>query len=529
MSKYEVQYLEDIPIQDSKSVEDGPGNLQQGVHRGLHARHVQMIAMGGTIGTGLFLASGGNIFTAGPLGALIAYVAIGFMVFCVMTCLGEMTTFLPVSGSFNHYAARFVDPAFGFALGWNYWFSWSCAIATELSAASLIIGYWNSSVLPSWAWCLVFLVFLFLLNIVGVRVYGEAEYWFAIIKVITVIVFIIIAILVDAGAVGSQGPIGFRYYSDPGPFVGGFQGTVSVLLSAGFAFQGTELVGITAGESKNPRKTVPRAIRNVFWRILLFYVIAIFLEGLVLPSNDPLLLNTASDVRTAPFTLVFSKAGISVGASLVNAVILTSVLSAGNSAMYASSRVMMALAREGKAPSFLGYTNKQGVPILSLCFSCVIACVCLVAALVGDGQAFSWLMDITGVAGFISWMGIGASHFRFRKAYVAQGRRLEDLPYRAVWYPFSPLFAVGLCVLIILVQGYVNFTDGFNAVGFVASYIGIVPFVFAYVGYKLIVRPKVVGPLEADFDTGRIIRYEEEDEVDPNADKWWMKLYNIIA
>ncbi|KAI8146777.1 amino acid permease/ SLC12A domain-containing protein [Fennellomyces sp. T-0311] len=505
-----------------------PETTMQGTKRGLSARHIQMISLGGAIGTGLFLSSGQNIATAGPAGALIAYCVIGFMVYCIMTCLGEMATFLPVSGSFNHYATRFIDPSLGFALGWNYWFSWAVTIATELSAAATIINWWQP-VMSDAAWSAIFLVLIIAINMVGVRIYGELEYWFALIKILIVLVFIIIAICVSTGGLGGE-VIGFKYWNDPGAFVGGGEGTISVLLTAGFSFQGTEIVGITAGEAKNPTKTVPRAIRNTFWRIVFFYIVTIFLLGITLPSTNPDLLNNDESAGTAAFTLVFKLAGIEAGAHVINAIILTSVLSAANSALYTCSRTLLGLGHDGNAPAFLSRTNRYGSPWVAVLISSIVGFCCVFASIYSASAAFNWFLSITAVSGFISWWGIAFVHLRFRRAYVHQGRRVEDLPYRAFIYPYSAIFACVLCILIILGQGYTAFTPHFDGVLFVTNYIGIVPAIVCYVVYKLIRRTRIVPLDEVDFDTGRVTRMDmERDEAEEGKVPWYKKIFNFIA
>ncbi|KAL0077878.1 amino acid permease/ SLC12A domain-containing protein [Phycomyces blakesleeanus] len=497
--------------------------------RGLDARHIQMISLGGAIGTGLFLNSGQNIAAAGPAGALIAYCVVGFMVFCIMTCLGEMATFLPVSGSFNHYASRFVDPALGFALGWNYWFSWGVTIATELSASATIINWWKP-IMPDAAWSVIFLVMIVAINLVGVRVYGELEYWFALLKILIVFVFVIIAICVTSGGLGDK-VIGFSYWKDPGAFVDGGVGTISVLLSAGFSFLGTEIVGVTAAEAKNPSKTVPKAIRNTFWRIIFFYIVTIFLLGLCIPNNDPNLINDADDPATASFTLVFILGGIDAGAHVINAIVLSSVLSAANSSLYTCARTLMALARDGHAPLFLARTNRYGAPHYAVFISSIIGFACVFASIYSASAAFLWFLSITAVTGFIGWCGISFVQLRFRMAYVKQGRDIADLPYRCWLYPFSPIFSGVLCLLIILGQGYTAFTPKFDGTQFVINYIGILPVIFCYVIYKFIRKTKVVPLDEVDFDTGRVDRTEEDDEEEQKegAKPWYLKIMHFFA
>ena len=204
-------------------------------------------------------------------------------------------------------------------------------------------------------------------------------------------------------------------------------------MAAGFSFQGTELLGIASGESEDPTKTIPRAVKQVFWRILLFYVLAIAVIGLLIPYTNGNLAN--GDVSVSPFTLVFQKAGIAFAASVMNAIILTAVLSAGNSGMYASTRMLWDLARQGKAPKFLGKLDSRGVPVNALLVTSLVGCVAFLASLFGDGTVYVWLLNASGMSGFIAWLGIAICHYRFRRAYVAQGRDLAKLPYKSKFYP----------------------------------------------------------------------------------------------
>ena len=246
---------------------------------------MNMIAIGGAIGTGLFVASGATIADAGPGGALVAYGAIGLMVFLLMQSLGEMATYSPVSGAFAHYARTYVSPSFGFATGWNYWFNWAITVAAELVAAALVMKFWFPST-PGWVWSAIFLALLFSLNIASVKGYGEGEFWFALIKVVAVIVFLGIGVLMIAGILGGKSPGFSNWTHGEAPFKAGFLGILNVFMIAGFSFQGTELVGVAAGESRNPDKDIPRAIRSVFIRIMLFYIGAIAVIGFLIQCNQ---------------------------------------------------------------------------------------------------------------------------------------------------------------------------------------------------------------------------------------------------
>ncbi|EEO7553810.1 amino acid permease [Listeria monocytogenes] len=476
------------------------------IRRDLKTRHLSMIAIGGSIGTGLFLASGNAIHTAGPGGALVAYVAIGIMVYFLMTSLGEMATYMPVSGSFSTYASRFVDPAFGFALGWNYWFNWAITLAVDISTAAIIVQFWLPNT-PAWLWSAIFLILIFGLNALSVKAYGESEYWFSIIKVATVIIFLIVGVLTIVGILGGE-VIGFsNFTTGDAPFKGGFFAILGTFLIAGFSFQGTEMVGIAAGESATPETSVPKAIKQVFWRILLFYIFAIFIIGMIIPYTNPNLLSAeATDVAISPFTLVFEKAGLAFAASVMNAVILTSVLSAGNSGLYASTRMLWAMARDKKAPKFLGKVNRRGIPMAALIVTTIVGAMTFITTLTENGTViYTWLLSASGLTGFIAWVGIAISHYRFRKAFIKQGHDLSELKYKAKFFPFGPILALVLCILVIVGQDYAAFLKPeftnpawWQKIGI--SYSGLPIFLVFWLSFKFTNKTKVIPLEDCKFD-----------------------------
>ncbi|MBV8046833.1 MAG: amino acid permease [Paludibacterium sp.] len=487
-----------------------------GLRRELQSRHLSMIAIGGSIGTGLFLASGATVASAGPGGALLAYGVVGLMVYFLMTSLGEMAAYMPVSGSFQVYGSSFVDPAFGFALGWNYWYSWAVTIAVELAAASIIMHYWFP-VTPGWVWSALFLGIIVALNYFSVKGFGEAEYWCSLLKVITIIIFIILGLLMIVGIM--TGPVfhglhaGLQIFTLNGSsFVGGFPAFISVSMIVGFAFQGTELIGVAAGEADNPKATIPRAVRQIFWRILMFYMLSILVVGMILPYNDPSLLkNGMEDVGASPFTLVFQRAGLAFAASLINAAILSAVLSTGNSGMYASTRMLYTMAHNGMAPKAFGKLSKSGVPRNALYVTTVIAGLCFLTSLFNNNDVYLWLLNSAGMTGFIAWLGIAVCHYRFRKGLVAQGIELKDLPYRALWFPLGPIFAFTLCMLIMLGQDYTAFTGTkIDWNGIIATYVGIPLFVLFWLGYKFKHRTRVVPLSDIDYQGGRLMAEVQE-------------------
>lgn len=340
---------------------------------------------------------------------------------------------------------------------------------------------------------------IFFLNYLSVKGYGEGEYWFSFIKVSAVIIFIIVGLLMIFGIMGGE-VIGFKNFTlDDAPFSGGFLGVFIVFVAAGFSFQGTEIVGVAAGESEDPAKNVPKAIKSVFWRILLFYVLAIAIIGLIVPYTNPNL--QSDDVMVSPFTLVFKKAGLAFAASLMNAVILTAVLSAGNSSLYAATRMLFSMAKEGQAPKIFAKLNKRGVPVAATILTCVIGMLAFFSSIFGDGIVYIWLMNSIGITGFIFWLGISVSHYRFRKAFLAQGHSLDELPYRAKWYPFGPIFAILIGLIVILAQNFQAFlADKIDWGSVVAAYMGIPLFLILWFGYKFIKKTKVVPLEECEFD-----------------------------
>ncbi|WP_371863478.1 amino acid permease [Lacticaseibacillus zhaodongensis] len=461
-----------------------------------------MITLGGSIGTGLFVASGSAISTAGPGGAILAYAGIGIMVYFLMTSLGEMATFMPVSGSFAEYASRFVDPAAGFALGWNYWLNWAITLAVDVSTTAIVMHFWLPNV-PGWIFSLGFLALIFLINITSVKAFGETEYWLSMVKVLTVIVFLIVGVLTIVGVLGGGPAIGLRNYQiGDAPFHNGLPATLSVFVVAGFSFQGTELIGITAGESATPEKSIPKAIKEVFWRILLFYILAIAVIAAIIPYMSPNLLGaSASDVAISPFTLVFRRIGLAGAASLMNAVILTSVISSANSGMYASTRMLWAMGGTGFAPRIFSKTSDRGIPLPALLLTSFVGALTFLTSILGP-HVYELLVTASGLTGFIAWLGIAVSHYRFRRAFIAQGHHVKELVYHAKWFPFGPLLAIVMGVIVILGQGFASVAH-FSWERLLISYASIPLFVGLYLYYKIKHKTHLIKLQDVDLSKHR--------------------------
>lgn len=461
-----------------------PATTSGEMHRSLKTRHLTMIALGGSIGTGFLIASGSAIATAGPGGALLVYALMGVMVYFLMTSLGEMATFRPTTGSFVQYSTDYVDPALGFAMGWNYWFNWTITITVDAVSCGVVLNFWLPHV-PSWVFTLGVFILITIINWLSVRSYGEMEYWLSLIKIVTIGLFIVIGLAIIIGIMGGHSAVGLHNFTyKQAPFVGGFPGLFAVFLVAGMSFQGTEMVGITAGESADPGHAVPKAIQSTFWRILVFYLLSIFVMACLLPYTDKNLLSqNVQDVAMSPFTIVFRRAGLAAAASVMNAVIFTALLSAANSGLYASTRMLYTQAKEGYAWRIFGYVNKRGIPIYAMVGTLAVSLLVFLTQFLGPA-AYSYLIAASGLSGFIAWLGIAVAHYRFRRAFLKQGHQLSELKYRALLFPFGPLFAFGLCLIAVAGQNVDAFIH-WNWESILITYMSVPLFLILFIYYKV--------------------------------------------
>ncbi|KAJ5247319.1 General amino-acid permease GAP2 [Penicillium chermesinum] len=513
------------------------------LQRRLKGRHLQMIAIGGSIGSGLFVGSGAVLSTGGPAALLIAYCLIGIMLFCTVHALGELAVVFPVAGSFSHYSTRFIDPAWGFAMGWNYAMQWLVVLPLEIVAASITIGYWHPHVSNA-VWVTIFWLVIVAINLFGVKGYGEAEFVFAIIKVTAVIGFIILGIILDCGGGPQGGYIGGKFWHDPGAFHNGFKGVCSVFVNAAFAFAGTELVGLAAAETANPRKSLPSAIKQVFWRIALFYVVSLLLVGLLVPYNTPQLLNASSsapDANTSPFVIAIKNAGISGLPSVMNVVIMISVLSVGNSSIYGSSRTLAALADQGQAPRFLAYIDRKGRPIWGIFVASVLGLLSYLAVSSKEGDVLGWMMAISGLSSVFTWGSVCMCHIRFRRAWSLQGHSLNELAFKSavgVWgswvgFIFNCLVLVAQFWVGFAPVGYAEMSAGELVESFFNAYISAPIVLLFYIPYKLWFRTKFIRAKDMDLTTGRRdidLAYLIEQEKAEQAE-WptWKKIYKFFC
>ncbi|KDE08980.1 hypothetical protein MVLG_00703 [Microbotryum lychnidis-dioicae p1A1 Lamole] len=420
-------------------------------------RHLTMIAVGGSIGTGLFIGSGQALRNGGPAGILIAWSLIGIMMINVTQCLGELAILYPISGGFYTLAVRFLDPGFGMALGYNYLFQWAVVLPLEITAAGITVQYWNESV-PIAAWITIFWFAIIFVNIFGTLGFAEEEFWSSCLKLTVVVIFVIIGIVLNVGAGPSGGEyttyLGGDLWRSPGAFANGFKGVCAVFVTAAFSFAGTELVGLAATETPNPRQTMPGAVKGTFWRITVIYLSSLLIIGLNIPYNDERLLG-GSGAGTSPFVIMVDRAGIRGLNHLINATICISVLSIGLSCVYAGSRVLTALAETGYAPRVFAYVDRSGRPLWSVLFVLAFGPIAYVNVSGSGDVIFEWLLALSGLSTLFTWGSICLCHIRFRRAWKVQGHSVEELPFKAAGGVYGSWFGLILVILVLIAQFYV--------------------------------------------------------------------------
>ncbi|EGW34892.1 dicarboxylic amino acid permease [Spathaspora passalidarum NRRL Y-27907] len=532
LSRHTVDY--DLYVEKSN-----PSGIQLSdghqLRQALDSRHVTMIAIGGALGTGLLIGTGSALKAAGPGAILVAYSTIGFCVFMVMSGLGEVATFVPLNG-FANYCQRYVDDALGFACGYVYLFKYLVLPANQLVAGSLTVQYWVSrDKLNPGVWITIFLVIILAVNLLGVRFFGEIEFWLSTLKVLTCLGLILLLWIIALGGGPTHDRIGFRYWKDPGAFLkyadsskglviegskGRFVAFVSVLVTAVFAYLGTELVGITFSETRNPRRSIPRAIKLTFYRILVFYILSIFWLGMCVSPKDPLLLSASGNTASAsPFVIAIKNAKIGGLDHVINACILLFVLSAANSDMYVCSRTVYSLAVAGYAPKFFTKTNKLGVPYYGILLSFLFTLLAYMTVSEGSAEVFTYFVNVVSLTGLIAWSCILVIHIRFMQACKAQGiDRNKDLAYKSPLQPYGSYVALAICVLVIFIKNFTVFLGKpFTYKNFITGYIVLPVFLIMYFGYKFWYKTSIIKLHEVDLETYRDVvdaefeKYEAEE------------------
>jgi len=435
--------------------------------RGLQGRHIQLIAIGGTIGVGLFLGSAKAIHNAGP-GLLLSYALGGVAVFFIMRALGELLTYRPVAGSFASYAAEFISPFTGYLTGWTYWFTWVVTGMAELTAIGIYVHYWLPDT-PQWIPALVALFVLYGANLLAVRVYGELEFWFALIKVATIVSLIgagLAVIFFNIGDLGQTASFS-NLWSHGGFLPFGMMGVILTLQIVMFAYTGVELIGVTAGEAQNPSEVLPRATNNVIYRILIFYIGALVVIMALVPWNQ-------LSPTMSPFVYVFEKIGVPAAAAVINLVVITAAASSCNGGIFSTGRMLYTLGQNGHAPAALGKLNARHVPAAGIHLSAFVMLLGVGLNYLVPEEAFSWITSVAVTGSLWTWIVIMFSHVKYRQA-VAEGRA-QAVSYRM---PGAPIANWVVIVFLLAVTAGLALDKGTR----VALYVAPVWFGLLAVGY----------------------------------------------
>ncbi|ORY59649.1 amino acid permease/ SLC12A domain-containing protein [Pseudomassariella vexata] len=510
------------------------------LQRGLKSRHIQFMALGGAIGTGLFVGSGAILALVGPAPLWLGYLSMMAVVWVVMNDLGEMATYLPLKGiSIPYFVHRFLDPSLAFASGWNYWYAYAILVAAEATAGGILLDYWETPV-PVAAWITIILVVILILNIIAVEVFGEAEFWFASIKLITIAGLIILGIVLMAGGGPQHEALGFRYWNNPGAFneymttgaTGRFLAYWTAFVRAGFAFiTSPELIALAAGETVAPRRNIPKAARRFVWRLAIFYGLSSLVLGCIVPSTNPQLLSETSDASASPWVIAIQHAGIGGLNHVINFAILTSAWSAGNAFLYSGSRVLYSMSLSGQAPPWFAHTTKNGVPYRAVLITWAIGLLSYLNVSNNGAVVFAWFSNISTISGFIAWIVVLTTYLRFRSAMDSRGL-LPSLPFRTPLQPYATYVVLFLISLLTLTNGFqVFFPSQWSVSDFLAAYITIPIFLALYLGHKAFHRTPLARRLEdIDVTTGvkEMDELEAMDEI-PVAKNVWEKIWFWIA
>lgn len=479
----------------------------------LFSRHLFMISVGSAIGMGLWLGTGSSIHRGGPVGMFLGYLITGSVAWALNMSIGELATLYPVPSAFPRWSAQFIDPSIAVTVGWMHWFGNMIGASNELVGLATVMKFWVPNISPG-VWITVYFVVLVFVHVFAVRLFAEVESVMTGVKFIWVIIAIIIMIVISAGGAPTGDAIGFRYWNKE-PFNGhGFKGFLSVLPTCVFALAGIEIIGLVASECKSPRKSIPKAVKSIWLRIGLFYILGSFVVTIVMdPNNDQLL--GGSGVNASPFVIAAKNSGLPKFADAMNAIILISVFSSGSATFYGCPRILLGLVHLKMAPSIFGRVDRKGRPYVGYVFSGVLTGGLAYLNLSNSGATvFGWFSNLSSLVALLLWSVIFISNIRMRKAWKIQGRDLSELPWKSAVVPWTAWYGLFWSILIVIIEFYLAvwpWHDKSSAKAFFANYISVILMAVIYAIAKIFFfRGPFLIPLnEIDLDDGRAI-YDEE-------------------
>lgn len=526
-----------VPYDETVGVVEARGNTDA-LQRHLGNRQIQMIAIGGSIGTALFVSIGNGLMDGGPGSLLIAFALYSALLGLVNNCMAEMAVYMPVSGSFIRFAGKWVDEAFGFMTGWNFFLYEATMIPFEISAINLVLTFWRDDV-PVAAVCAACIVLYALINIFAVKFYGEAEFWLSSGKFLLIIIVFCFTFVTMCGGNPQHDAFGFRYWANPGSFaehihtgsLGRFQGFLGALWSAAFTIVGPEYLAMVAGEAQRPRTYLKQAFKTVYWRFGIFFIGGALAVGIILPYTDPTL-NSGDGEGTAaasPYVIAMRNMQVSVLPHIVNALLVTSIFSAGNAYVYCAMRSLYGMALEGQAPRFLSKCTRSGIPVWCFAVTMVFPFLSFLAISNGTAQAVQWLANLTQAAQIIDYIVMCLTYLFFYRALKTQGVERSTLPYKGWFQPYSAWIGLVGEIFIVSCYGYETFLPGYWDVGtFFSYYLMVFIAVLTYTVWKVIKRTKVVRPEEADLVWDRPVIDAYEDSLKTKPEGFWNEVLQML-
>ncbi|KAK5465162.1 hypothetical protein LTS15_001725 [Exophiala xenobiotica] len=543
----------EVKIVDGNAVVDNhatypdvrPGSLLENadsLQRRLNNRQIQLIAIGGSIGTALFVSIGGGLARGGPLSLFLAYTVYSCMLGLVNNCMAEMGTLHPVSGGFVRMAGKWVDDAFGFMAGWNFFFYEALLIPFEITALNLVLSFWRDDI-PTAAVCAACIVLYALINMLAVKGYGEAEFWLSGGKVFLIAILFSFTFVTMVGGNPRHDAYGFRYWNNPGPMaeyhttgaLGRFEGLLAALWSASFTVVGPEYIAMVAAEAKRPRIYIKNAFKTVYWRFGIFFILGSLCVGIVVPYNDPTLVAILSGDQSgggtaaaSPYVIAMKNLGVSVLPHITNALMVTSIFSAGNTYTYCATRSLYGLALEGRAPKFLTKCTRQGVPIFAFLIVMCFPLLSFLQVSSGSAQVLTWLVNLITAGGIIDYIVMCVTYICFYNACKAQGIDRNAFPYTGWFQPYCAYIGLAWMSTIVIFYGYSSFTP-WDVGTFFSYYTMVIVAPILFVAWKVIKCTRIVRSREADLVWERpIVDAYEASFITPPVG-FWTEMLQLVG